>query len=70
MYLKLEARNLKTFHGSLCSLVSTHDLDSAEQMHPQMLPLEAEFNLMSGRYTFAVSWQAQFEVYLVFALQL
>lgn len=52
VYFKLETRNIKTFHGSLCNLVSTHDLDSTEEVY---LGLEAEFSLMKKRYTFFVS---------------
>lgn len=52
MYFKLETRNIKAFHGSLCNLISTHDLDSTEEMY---LGLEAEFCLMRERYTLFVS---------------
>lgn len=52
VYFKLETRNIKIFHGSLCNLVSTHDLDCTEEMY---LGLEAEFCLMRARYTLFVS---------------
>lgn len=52
VYFKLETRNIKTFHGSLCNLVLTYDVDSTEEVY---LGLEAEFSLMRKRYTFSVS---------------